>query len=169
MTIGDVEVKISDQIRNLGYIFDKELNMASPVDSLCRTAFLQPNDLRAIRKYLNKESTHTSIHDFISSRLDYGNALLYGEHDKQIKRVQCVQNVAAKLVADGRKYDHVTPILRELHWLPVRQCLEYKCRLLAWKTVNGYAPQYLQDLIAVQEHRSLRSKHNFSSTSLKLN
>ncbi len=59
------------------------------------------------------------------------NALLYGAHDKQIKLVQCVLNVAAKLVADGRKYDHVTPFLRELHWLPIRQCVEYKCTLHA--------------------------------------
>ncbi len=47
--------------------------------------------------------------------LDYGNALLYGAHDKHIKRVQCVQNVAAKLVVGGRKYDYVTLMLRELH------------------------------------------------------
>ncbi len=71
-----------------------------------------------------------------------------------------MQNVAAKLVAGRRKYDHVTPILRELHWLPIRQHVEYKCTLLAWKTVNGYAPQYLQDLIAFQEHRSLRQSKN---------
>ncbi len=66
----------------------------------------------------------------------------------------CVQNVAAKLVAGGRKYDHVTHILRELHWLPMVN----KCTWLACKTVNGYAPQYFQDRIAFQEHRSLQSK-----------
>ncbi len=128
--------------------------MASQVDSLCRTTFLQLRDLRAISKYLDKEATHTVIHAFVSSRLDYGNSLLYGAHDKQIECVQCVQNVAAKLVAGGRKYDHVTPILRELHWLQIIQFVE----LLAWKTVNGYARQYLQDIIAFQEHRFLRSK-----------
>ncbi len=53
--------------------------------------------------------------------------------------------LAAKLVAGGRKYDHVTPILKQLHWLPIRKCVEYKCAFLTWKTVNGYVPQYLQD------------------------
>ncbi len=135
ITIADVEVKISDQIRNLGVIFHKELNIASQVDSLCRTAFLQIRDLRDIWKNLDKEATKTALHTFVSSHRDYGNALLYRALDKQIKHVQCVQNVAAKLVTGGRKYDHVTHILRELHWLPIR--LKYKCTLLAWKTVNG--------------------------------
>ncbi len=91
ITIGDIEVKISDQIRNLGVIFDKELNMASQVDSLCRTAFLQLRDLRAIGEYLDKETSHTAIHAFVSSRLDYGNALLHGEHDKQKLQNKCIQ------------------------------------------------------------------------------
>ncbi len=134
--------------------------MASHVDRLCRTAFLQLRDLRAISKYLDKEATHTATHAFVSSRIDYGNGLPYGAHDKQIKHVKCVQNVVAKLVAGGRKYDHVTSILKELDWFPIRQCVEYKCTLLAWKTVNGYASQYLQDRIAFQEHRSLQSKDN---------
>ncbi len=90
ITIGDVEVKISDQIRNLGVIFDKELNMACQVDSLCRTAFFKLRDLRAIREYLDTEATHIATHAFIKFCLDYGNALLYGAHDKQIKRVQYV-------------------------------------------------------------------------------
>ncbi len=124
ITIGDVKVKISDQIRNLGVIFHKELNLASRVDNLCRTVFLQLRDLRAIRRYLDKEATHTAMHAFISSCLDYGNDLLYGAHDKQIKHVRFVQNVAAKLVAGGRKYDHVIPILRELNWLPNRHIYE---------------------------------------------
>jgi len=160
VTIDGLEIKISDQVRNLGIIFDRELSMCAQVDSLCKSAFLQLRDLRAIRKSLNKKATLTATHAFITSRLDYGNSLLYGVHEKQIKRVQCIQNVAAKLVKGGRKYDHVTPILKELHWLPVQYRIQYKCTLLAWKAVNGYAPVYLQNLLSFRDSRSHRSRDN---------
>ncbi len=75
-----------------------------------------------------------------------------------MNRLQCVQNVSAKLVSGNLKFDHVTPILRELHWLPVEYRTEYKCTLLTWKAVNGCAPQYLQDLIHFRNTRAHRSK-----------
>ena len=99
---------------------------------------------------------------FVSSKLDYCNALFYGINKKQLHRLQCVQNVAAKLVKGARKYDHVTPILVELHWLPLAERVEYKCTLLAWKAVNDQAPEYLQELISADDngrrHRS-KDKH----------
>ena len=52
-----------------------------------------------------------------------------------------------------RKYDHITPVLRELHWLPITSRIQYKVTLLVYKTLHGPAPQYLQDLI---QYRSAR-------------
>ena len=67
--VEDVQVKI---------ILDQELNMAPQVNSICKASFLQLRDIRAITKYLNDEATQMATHPFVSSRLDYGNALLYG-------------------------------------------------------------------------------------------
>ncbi len=61
------------------------------------------------------------VHAFTTTQLDYYNALLHGLPSKQIKRLQGVQNSAAWLVTDTRKYDHITPVLIELHWLPMEQ------------------------------------------------
>ena len=79
---------------------------------------------------------------FIDCRLDYCNALLYGIADCQLQRLQSVQNAAAWLVTGLRRTEHITPALKSLHWLPIRQRVTYKLATLVHKCVNGRAPEY---------------------------
>ena len=72
-----------------------------------------------IRKYMDMNCTK-QLHGLVMSKLDYANAILYGLPDNVVKQLQHVQNAAAKVIFQKRKYDHVTPILKELHWLPVQ-------------------------------------------------
>jgi len=85
------------------------------------------------------------VHDFISSRLDYCNSLLYGVSDGMLKKLQAIQNAAAWVVTRARKFDNITPVLRELHWLPVRQRIRYKLTMTVYKCLHGLAPTYLAD------------------------
>ena len=82
---------------------------------------------------------------FVSSRLDYCNSLLFGVTDSLVQRLQAVQNAAARLVSGTRRSEHITPVLRQLHWLPVRQRIEFKMAVLVYKALNGFSPQYLAD------------------------
>ena len=82
---------------------------------------------------------------FVSSRLDYCNSLLHGTTDSQIQRLQSVQNAAARLVTGTRRTDHITPILRSLRWLPVRQRIKFKLAMLVHNCLNDRAPKYLVD------------------------
>jgi hypothetical protein len=69
----------------------------------------------------------------VTSRMDYYNGLLYGLPNTELIKLERVQNAAARLVTSTRKYDHITPILRELHWLPVKFRIHFKllyCLLL---------------------------------------
>ena len=85
------------------------------------------------------------VHAFISCRLDYCNALLYGIADGQLQRLQSVQNAAARLVSETRRTDHITPVLQSLHWLPVRQRVTFKLATLVHKCLSGRASGYLAD------------------------
>jgi len=67
----------------------------------------------------------TLTHAFVSSRLDYCNSLMYGISDGlAADELQTVQNAAARVVTGARKFDRITPVLRQLHCLPVRQHLQ---------------------------------------------
>jgi len=71
-------------------------------------------------------ASKTLVQAFISCRLDYCNSLLYGISDGLLQRIQSVQNAAARLVTGTRRSDHITPVLRQLHWLPIRQRVAFK-------------------------------------------
>ena len=90
--------------------------------------------------------------------VDNNNALLAGLPDYQISRLQRLQNTAARIVTLTKKHDHVTPVLENLHWLPVSHRITYKILLLTYKALNGLAPQYIKDLlIPYSAARNLRS------------
>ena len=113
---------------------------------------VRPNQgsvIRHIRKYLSRSSTETLIHAFILSRLDYCNSLFYGLPKYQLSKLQRVMNASARLVYCAPKSCHITPLLRELHWLPVCYHIEYKIILLTFKVLHGMAPDYLRQLISV--------------------
>ena len=91
--------------------------------------------------------------------IDYCNAQLYGTSDKNLVKLQRLQNVAAKIIIGGSKYEHVTPILRELHWLPVESRIHFKIMVLVHWAVNDTGPVYLQELVNMyRPGRSLRSQ-----------
>ncbi len=79
----------------------------------------------------------------LTSRLDYCNALLAGCPASSINKLQVVQNVVARVLTRSRKYDHITPILQSLHWLPIKFRISYKILFLAYKALNGLAAAYL--------------------------
>ena len=83
------------------------------------------------------------VQAFISSRIDYCNSLLYGVADGLVAKLQAIQNVAARLVTGTRKYNHVSPVLRSLHWLPVRHRVTFKLAVLVYKSLHALSPSYL--------------------------
>jgi len=94
----------------------------------------------------------------VSSRIDYCNSLLYGLPDYKLKRLQRVQNIACRVVSRAPQAAHVTPLLDELHWLPVAQRIRFKVLLLTYRALHSLAPSYLCELVTpYTPGRSLRS------------
>ena len=111
-----------------------------------------------IRRFLDRDSCEKIVHAFITSRLDLDNALLAGLPGDTVAKLQTCQNIAARVVTRTRITDHITPVLTNLHWLPVEQRIQYKLPIQVYKALNGLAPEYIADLL--QEYvptRALRS------------
>lgn len=87
------------------------------------------------------------MHAFVSSRLDNGNSLLYGLPQSQLKRLQRIQNTAARIILRLKKHDHISHHVKALHWLPVKARIDFKILLLTYKAINGLAPLYLSELL----------------------
>ena len=83
----------------------------------------------------------------VTSRLDYCNSLMFGIPKELISQLQKRQNHAARVITKWRKYDHITPVLVDLHWLPVKQRIDFKILLLTYKALNGLAPAYMRELL----------------------
>ncbi len=133
--------------RNIGVTFDSEMKLDSHIKNVTKQANYHIRNIGQIRKFLTKEAAEILVHSFISSRLDYCNALLYGIPLTTISKLQQVQNTAARVVTRTSKYDHITPVLKSLHWLPVSQRIQFKILLITFKCLNGLAPAYLVDLL----------------------
>ena len=157
--IGDSMVEPKDQVRNLGVLFDSTCSLEKHVNNICKGAYHQIRNIRMVRKYLDVESTKTLVHAYVTSRLDYCNSLLYGIPKCLVNKLQRVQNTAARLITQNQKFDHITPILKELHWLQIEDRIKFKILLLAYKAQHGQAPKYLSDLIVpyVPAYGNLRS------------
>ena len=158
LRVGDAVVTPSTSARNLGAVINENVTMNQHVNSICRSASFALYNIGKLRPYLDKASTETLIHAFVTSRLDSCNSLLYGLPQNVINKLQRVQNSAARLVTRVRGRVHMKPILRTLHWLPIRKRVLFKILLLTYKAIHGLAPQYIMDLLTIYKPvRCLRS------------
>jgi len=108
-------VRTVDSVHDLGVIVDSHLTMTTHVSAVCRAANCQLRQLRPLICSLTSDSSKLLVQAFISTCLDYCNSLFYGISDKPYRRLQTVQNAAARLIANMRKCEHITPVLQQLH------------------------------------------------------
>jgi len=125
-------VQVVDSARDLGVVIDSHLTMADHVTAVCRAAYFHLRQLHLITRSLSVDAAMTLVQSFISCYLDYCNSLFSGITDSLLGHLQPVQNAAARLVTGTRRRDHITPVLRQLHWLPVRQRVDFKLVLLVY-------------------------------------
>ena len=109
------------------------------------------------------------IDAYVKSQLDCCNSLLDGLPNSCILKLQRIENSAEMIIYQRKKFDHVTPLLKHLHWLPIIQRIKYKLLLLCFKTQHGLAPSCLKDcIIPYSPCRPLRTKHLLVAPPTKL-
>ena len=149
------------EVRNLGVIFDENLTMNTHIDNLCRSMFATIRSISLNRDFLTTEVTTKLMISLVLSKLDYCNSLLAGLSEFLIHKLQRVQNCAAKIIFRKRKYDHVIPLLFELHWLPVKERINFKIATICYKTFMNVSPMYISSLLEKPSRmRVLRSSND---------
>ena len=133
-------IKPSSTIKNLGVIFDSNLSFHSHINSITKLAFFHLRRIAQLRPFNSISDAETVIHAFVTSRLDYCNALFIGLSASSISKLQYFQNSAARLLTHTKRSAHITPILHDLHWLPVAYRIKFKILLLTFKSLHGLAP-----------------------------
>ena len=141
-----VSVASSAVIKNLGVIFDPELSFVTHKKNTSRIAFFHLRNITKIRKMLSVHDAENLVHSFVTLRLDYCNAHLSGCANASLKPLQLVQNAAARILTRTKHFEHITPVLASLHWLPIKFHINFNV-LITCNALNGLAPPYLKDLL----------------------
>ena len=147
INVGNTEINPSLSARNLGVILDSHLNLKSHINFVCRSAYFYFRNIRSIRNMLTDNACSQLIHVLVTFRIDYCNSLLYGLPDCSLSRLQRIMNTAARILCKIPKFDHITKILLDLHWLHIHQRILFKILILTYQAFHKIAPQYLCDLI----------------------
>lgn len=158
VTLDGFSVTSCAAVKDLGVIIDSSFSFEAHLDNITRIAYFHHRNIAKIRNIMSLHAAEKLVHAFVTSRLDYCNALLSGCSSRTINKLQLVQNAAARVLTRTRRYDYITHILFTRHWLPVKFCIDYKILLLTYKALNGLAPQYRSELLVFYEPpRLLRS------------
>ena len=159
--LGELSIQRSPSIKNLGVIFDESLTMTNHVNTICKSVNFHIRNIWRIRRFI---TGHHVVRGLVLSRLDYANSLLNGAREVDLTR-QRLQNKAARLVmACGRDQSSID-LLRELHWLPVRQRIAFKLLLYVYKAINNLAPSYLSSMTHLQNTGSAERRPRLRSSS----
>ncbi|GFR73635.1 reverse transcriptase [Elysia marginata] len=152
-------INITSSVRNLGAHLDSNLTMNQHILQLRKTCYLELRRIAQIQQYLTVESANRLVCSTINSRLDYCNSLLAGLPEVTLKKLQQVQNNAARLVTKTRKRDHITPVLKSLHWLPIHLRVDYKIATFVHQCLYDPSfPVYMKELVTpYTPNRALRS------------
>ena len=143
LSVGDISVAPASTVRNLGVLFDRNLKFYAQITKTC-TGYYYLHNIRKIRKYLTLDSTRCLVHTLVMGRVDYCNSLLYGLPRNNINKLQRHQNMAARLITNTPRFCHITPVLCQLHWLPIGVRIKFNVILITSKAIHGLVPYYIQ-------------------------
>ena len=145
-------IPVSSSARNLGFIFDSDMSFSDQINSVSKSCHFHIRDIRRIRHLLPLSTATALANSLVSSKLDYCNSLYSGISQTNLNKLQRIQNSLARVITNTSKYQHITPTLKKLHWLPIKQRIDYKTCLLTYKTLTNQQPTYLYNSLSFPSH-----------------
>lgn len=162
-------IEPTETVRDLGVWLDSSLTMSRHISKTVAGCFASLRRIKSVRRSLTRESTTRLVVALVLSRLDYCNAVFAGLPAAQLNRLQSVLNAAARVIFRTGWRCHVTPLLRELHWLRVPERVTFKLCTMVYRCLNDVAPKYLAcDFTRVSNISSRQRLRSASSLDLSV-
>ena len=133
-------------------IFDSDMSFSDQINSVSKSCHFHIRDIRRIRHLLPLSTATALANSLVSSKLDYCNSLYSGISQTNLNKLQRIQNSLARVITNTSKYQHITPTIKKLHWLPIKQRIDYKTCLLTYKTLTNQQPTYLYNILSFPSH-----------------
>ena len=147
ITIGNAQVPFKQSVKNLGFTLDCHLTMNAHVSNIARTCYFELRRLASIRRFLTSTATTTLVSDFVLSRIDYCNSLLFSSTYDVTSNLQRIQNYAARVILHFPMSSSITTHLKSLHWFPVKVRSTYKIACLCYLCHSSSTPSYVSDMM----------------------
>ena len=162
-------IKVDNSVRNLGFILDEHLSMAKQINQVCAHGYGMLRNLwRISKRVIDKELRTQLVHSGILSRVNYCNSLYVSLPNSQTRKLQKLINASVRFILNIRgkdRFQHITPHLQSLHFLPIKYRIAFKICLMAYKCVYDTSPLYLQELLNLRQpnwNQSLRKDNDIS-------
>ena len=149
LTVNVSIIKCSDKVKDLGVLLDSKLAMVDNIQSVTRKSYCALANIGKIRRDLTRPSAETLVNACVTSVMDYANSTSLGVQQVHANSLQRLQNMAARIIWRCGPRDHVTPLRKELHWLPIKARPVFKILCYTYKAIHGNLPDYMSDLVSV--------------------
>lgn len=162
------DVTPSSSVRDLGVIIDSDLRLRRHIDIVVARCFAALRQLRSIRRYVTVPVMRSLVTSLVLTRLDYCNSILVGQPATQLRRLQSVQNAAARTIFNLRRSDHVSDALYCLHWLRIPERIRFKMAVLTYRALHGQSPTYLSRFVSLSAQPRRPGLRSASSQQLSI-
>ena len=160
LAVLDNEMNPADSARNLGVFFDSGLNFRQHISQVSSSCFYHIRDLKRIRKSLPLALAKQITVALVTSKLDYCNSLLHQIPAKDLQKLQRVQNCLARVVTKAPRFSRSIPLLKSLHWLPIKFRIQFKICTFVFRCLDDGQPSYLSSLLfSADSVKHLRSNN----------
>ena len=140
------------------FFMDQYLKNKDHINRITSSTYNTLRKVHQSRSFLDEDTTKIIVQVLVLSKLDYCNSLLLGSPEYQRDKLQCIQNMACRVIFQLRKHVHINHHLKPLHCLKIRERIAYKIANIIYRCKNNQAPVYLQEILPSNCHeRPLRS------------
>ena len=141
------------QVKDLGTTLDSNLKYNEHMQRLSSSCISKLCQINRVKNLFNQSTLTSIINALVMSKIYYCSSIWSNTSEENIKKIQLIQNYAARVIAGNvGKYDHVSPVLKELGWLPIKEHLQYRDAVLVHKCMYNQAPSYLSQKFMIVKH-----------------